>query len=382
MSAQDDQERLRLLLDGDPDAPVPELRGGRRRLVRDPFDPEPAQAEPWRAALAQVQERLGPETASVEPPGHGFSSPPRPGPFGPAPVATAAPPRPRRRLAQVDPDELPEGWLALLGEDERRRLAALRDWVEAGVATDPFGLSPAWVRRAFPLFYALHRLYFRVTGEGRHHVPAEGGAVLVSNHGGVLPFDGAMLVTDVVLHTDPPRMPRALTDRFVAKLPWLRGAFPRLGQVVGTRRVFRELLAADELVLVFPEGTSGIAKPLPRRGRLEAFHPGFVQEALRARVPLVPVAIVGADRQQPVLTDLRPVARVLGLPFFPVTPTFPWLGPVGLLPLPVHYHLVYGPPIPLHERHGPEAADDAELTARLAAEVRCTLQRTLDRHHR
>ncbi|MDX1650655.1 MAG: lysophospholipid acyltransferase family protein, partial [Myxococcota bacterium] len=344
--------------------------------------------DPWLDALEQVRGRLGPDAAPGPAPPEAATAAglpdagPEPAPPPARPAAPGPPPERerRRRLAQVGADELPEGWLALLGERERRRLVALRDWVEAGIATDPFGLSPSWVQRAFPLFFALHRLYFRVTGEGRHHVPAEGGAVLVSNHGGVLPFDGAMLVTDVLLHTDPPRLPRALTDRFVAKLPWLREAFPRLGQVVGTRRTFRELLAADQLVLVFPEGTAGIAKPLPRRGRLEAFHPGFVQEALRARVPVVPVAIVGAERQQPVLTDLRPLARALGLPFFPVTPTFPWLGPAGLLPLPVRYHLVYGSPLHLHERHGPEAADDPELTARLAAEVRCRLQRTLDRH--
>ena len=350
-----------LLLDGDARSPLPKLEGRPRRLVRDPFDATPDPEDPWLAALEQVRGRLGPEA-----------------PRKPAEAASSM--LSRRRLAQVAAEELPEGWLALLGEAERRRLAAMQDWVEAGVATDPLGLSPAWVRRAFPFFFALHRLYFRVSGEGRRHIPAEGPAVLVANHGGVLPFDGAMLVMDVLLHSDPPRLPRALVDRFVGRLPWLREAFPRVGQVVGTRESFRRLLAAGELVLVFPEGTPGIAKPLPRRHRLERFHPGFVQEALRARVPVIPVAIVGADRQQPVLTDLRPLARVLGLPFFPVTPTFPWLGPLGLLPLPVHYHLVYGEPLRFYERHGPEAADDRQLTERLATRVRCALQRILDRH--
>lgn len=371
MSVGDGEEkRRRLLLDGDPSSPVPDLRGRPRQLVRDPFGAPDAPDDPWLEALGHLRARLGPDAGRVEP-----EAVP-----APEPVPDAPPARRRRRLAEVDAEELPEGWLALLGEPERRRLAALRDVVEAGVDTDPLGLSPSWVERAFPFFFALHRLYFRVTAEGRRHLPAEGGAVLVANHGGVLPFDGAMLVTDVLIHTDPPRLPRALVDRFVERLPGLRGAFPRLGQVVGTRETFRRLLEAEELVLVFPEGTPGIAKPLPRRGRLECFHPGFVQEALRARVPIVPVAIVGADRQQPVLTDLRPLARRLGLPFFPVTPTFPWLGPLGLLPLPVHYHLVYGAPLRLHERYGPEAADDPELTAQLAAEVRRGLQRTLDRH--
>jgi 1-acyl-sn-glycerol-3-phosphate acyltransferase len=355
---------------------VPGLRGGRRRLARDPFAASDDAADPWRDAVERMRAHQTPQAGAAGP-----LPEPEEAVRPEAPRAPGVPEaRRRRRLAEVAEDELPEGWLALLGEAERRRLAALCDALEPGVPTDPHGLSPAWLRRAFPFFFALHRLYFRVTGEGRRHLPADGGAVLVANHGGVLPFDGAMLVTDVLLHTDPPRVPRALVDRFVAKLPWLREAFPRLGQVVGTREVFRQLLAAEELVLVFPEGTPGIAKPLPRRSRLETFHPGFVQEALRARVPVVPVAVVGADRQQPVLTDLRPLARVLGLPFFPVTPTFPWLGPLGLLPLPVHYHLVYGEPLHLHERYGPEAADDPELTARLAAEVRCGLQRTLDRH--
>jgi 1-acyl-sn-glycerol-3-phosphate acyltransferase len=285
----------------------------------------------------------------------------------------------------LDEVELPasDGWLdRFLGEEERQRLAALTHLVEGEARYDRYGLSPGIVKRVFPLFYALYRLYFRVRSEGHENLPAEGPAVLAANHGGVLPFDGAMVVTDSLLNTNPPRLPRAIVDRWAGALPWVNVFYARVGQVIGTRKNFSDLLDSGQLVLVFPEGIDGIRKTVTQRYRLQRFRVGFVEQALRAAAPIVPVAIIGSDDQAPILYDIKPVARRLGLPVLPITPTFPWLGPLGLLPYPVSYRIVYGEPLRYHERFGPEGADDARLVRYIANQVRRDVQQLVDRSRR
>lgn len=343
----------RLLLDADPSAPLEPVKKGRRALGRDPFAPG-RETAPWLQAL----DRLGDELTRIEQPAAGRTR--------------------GRRLDEIPDGELPEGWLAFLAEDARRRLAAASDWLPSDGSPDPFGLDPETLRRAFPFFYSLYRGWFRVRSRGHEHLPESGSAILVANHGGLLPFDGAMTVLDVMLHTDPPRLLRCLVDRFVRDLPGVRGFYARAGQVIGTRANVRSLLGRGDLVMIFPEGVAGIRKTMPRRYQLEHFHPGCVREALRAGVPIVPVAIDGPPDQAPILYDVQPLARRLGLPVFPITPTFPWLGPLGLLPYPVRYDITYGAPLRLHEEHGRESAEDPELVDRLAADVRRRVQRLLD----
>jgi 1-acyl-sn-glycerol-3-phosphate acyltransferase len=213
-------------------------------------------------------------------------------------------------------------------------------------------------------------------------VPRRGPALLVANHAGLLPFDAAMTVTDLLLRTDPPRLARAIVDRWAGMLPWINVLLARMGQVIGTRENLSHLLEEGQLVLLFPEGMPGICKRVTERYRLQRFRVGFVEFALRAGVPIVPVAIVGSENQAPVLWDAKGLAHWLGLPSLPITPTFPWLGPLGLLPYPVSYRIVYGSPIQLRERFDPEAAEDAQLVGRLAGALRRTLQRLLDRSRR
>ena len=291
----------------------------------------------------------------------------------------------RRRWAAtpaLDEVELPapDSWLdRFLGESERQRLAALTHLVEGEGRYDRYGLSPRTLKQAFPFFYALYRLYFRVRSQGHESLPTEGPAVLAANHGGVLPFDGAMVVIDSLLNTDPPRLPRAIVDRWAGSLPWVNVFYARVGQVIGTRENFADLLDDGQLVLVFPEGIDGIRKTVTQRYRLQRFRVGFVEQALRAGAPIVPVAIVGSDDQTPILYDVKPLARWLGLPVAPVTPTFPWMGPLGLLPYPVSYRIVYGEPLRYHERFGPEGADDARLVRYITNQVRRDVQQLVDR---
>ena len=289
-------------------------------------------------------------------------------------VDAAAPAAPQ--LADIELPRHLRGLSLLVGEEPARRLSALLGRLEG---YDRFGLSRPAVERAFPFFFALYRLYFRVKSSGHEHLPKTGPALLVANHGGLLPFDGAMTVLDVLLHTDPPRLPRAIVDRWAGTLPFVNVFFARVGQVVGTHENLARLLADGEPVLVFPEGVEGIRKPVTQRYRLQRFHVGFVEHALRSRAPIVPVAVVGSDDQAPILFDVKPLARLLGLPTAPITPTFPWLGPLGLLPYPVRYRIVYGEPIYFHERFAARAAEDPSVVRALAGQVRRAVQGLIDK---
>ena len=344
-----------LLLDGDPKNPLGgALPAGAPLLGRDPFEAAGA-SEPWLEALDRLSTRIG------------------------VPRAPAAIPAVPPLVSEVPDGALPrEGVGRWLGDAERRRIAALRAALAGRI--DPFGLDVSAVERALPIMLALYRYWFRVQSEGHEHVPRRGGAILVANHGGLLPFDGAMAAVDALLHSDPPRLLRPLVARFVRDLPLVRDFYAGTGPVVGTRDNFRTLLEQRELVLVFPEGVAGIKKTMPDRYRLQHFHPGFVEEAVRYRVPVIPVAIIGPDDQAPILYDLKTIARWLRLPAFPITPTFPWLGPLGLLPYPVRYRIVYGEPLALHEQAPSEAANDRPRMEEMAARVRLTVQHLVDRN--
>ncbi len=356
-------------LDGMPDEAVVLPTGeARRSLGSNPFVVGPG-LDPFEARLA-----LRAPLRRLEP-----------APDAGPPLETQEAPRRRSwtRTPRIDEIELLDsGTIAerFLDDAVRRRLAALTHLVEGGAPYDRYGFSPMAAQTAFPFFHALYRYYFRVSSDGHDRLPEEGPVILAANHGGLLPFDAAMTVVDVLLHTDPPRLPRAVVDRWAGTLPWVNVFFARVGQVIGTRENVADLLDDGQLVLVFPEGMDGVRKRVTQRYRLQHFHVGFVEASLRARAPIVPMAVVGSDDQAPILYDLGGLARRLGLPFFPVTPTFPWLGPLGLLPYPVRYRIVYGEPLDFHERFGPDGASDARLVRYLANQVRREIQLLLDRN--
>ena len=305
------------------------------------------------------------------------------------PVSPRPKPKPREFVYDHERDfvseALPEGsgWGSqmgrfVVGPKSWSQVEHLLEDLESRASSDPFEVSGSTIRRAFPIAWALHRFYFRVFSSGHRHVPCTGAAVLAANHGGLLPFDGVMAITDLLLHQDPPRLTRTILDRWVADLPGIRGFMARAGQVIGTHENFDTLLDREELVLVFPEGINGIRKTISHHNQLEAFRHGFIAKAIRARVPIIPVAIVGSENQAPILYDVKPLARRLHLPVFPITPTFPWLGPLGLLPYPVSYRIIYGEPMRFHEHFGPETADDPIRCRNLAVQVRRRIQEMID----
>jgi 1-acyl-sn-glycerol-3-phosphate acyltransferase len=239
---------------------------------------------------------------------------------------------------------------------------------------DEFGFDPQWTESFLSAFMVLYRDYWRVETTGVENVPATGRALLVSNHAGVLPWDGTMIKTAVFAEHSHPRHVRALVASMFMGMPMLSWFLRRTGQTVGHPDDTRRLLERDELVLVFPEGVRGTGKSFNDRYRLRRFgRGGFVATAIRSGAPIIPVSVVGSEEIYPMVADLAPLARFLGLPYFPITPTWPWLGPLGMIPLPSKWRIQFHAPIHV-AKHPAEAADDNNLVMALADEVRDTIQ--------
>lgn len=239
---------------------------------------------------------------------------------------------------------------------------------------DEFGFDAQWTESFLPAFMLLYRDYWRVETTGVENVPASGRALLVANHAGVLPWDGTMIKTALFAEHPHPRHARALVASLFMGMPMLSWFLRRTGQTVGHPDDTRRLLERDELVLVFPEGVRGTGKTFKDRYRLRRFgRGGFVSTAIRARAPIIPVSVIGSEEIYPMVGDLSPVARLFGLPYFPVTPFWPWLGPLGMIPLPSKWRIQFHAPIHV-EDHPPHAADDQHVVMALADEVRDTIQ--------
>jgi 1-acyl-sn-glycerol-3-phosphate acyltransferase len=246
--------------------------------------------------------------------------------------------------------------------------------LELPSAIDDFGFDPAFTERLAPAAVWIYRNYWRVETEGVEQVPAAGRALLVSNHAGVVPYDGAMIRTAIWAEHPKPRHARMLVVDWAFAMPFLSVLLQKTGNVLAHPDNATELLERDQLVGVFPEGVKGAAKPFKDRYRVKRLgRGGFVQVALRTRSPIVPVAVVGAEEIHPVLFDLQSVARLLRVPAVPITPTFPWMGLAGALPLPSKWLIAFGEPIDTRA-YGPEAADDPALVLEISEQIRTWIQ--------
>jgi 1-acyl-sn-glycerol-3-phosphate acyltransferase len=232
---------------------------------------------------------------------------------------------------------------------------------EAGRAGADFGLDPGFRRLVRPAFQFLHDRYWRVETTGAANVPAAGPALLVANHSGAVPFDGAMIVSTVDIHRQ--RIVRFVYDRFVDKLATVATFYRKVGGVVATRANAAALLEAGELLLVFPEGVQGVAKPFGDRYQLRSFSPGFAQLALALDVPVIPVAVVGAEEIYPLVARAEGVGQALGAPYLPITPFFPLFGLLGALPLPTKWFIRFGKPMRLARGEGSEGVRRVEVEA-------------------
>jgi 1-acyl-sn-glycerol-3-phosphate acyltransferase len=260
-------------------------------------------------------------------------------------------------------------------------LAFLRRRVTGAYEVDEFGFDPDLADHvAVPALRPLFEKWFRTEVHGAENVPVDGGALLVANHGGALwALDAVMTAIAVHDHTPGRRYLRMLGADLIFSTPVLGPLARKTGSTLACQPDAERLLGDGELVGVWPEGFKGIGKPFSERYKLQRFgRGGFVTAALRTGAPIIPVSIVGAEEIHPMLFNAKGLARVLGLPYFPVTPTFPWLGPLGLVPLPSKWHIEFGAPIDTSAL-GPDAADDPLLMFELTDRVRETIQSTLYR---
>jgi 1-acyl-sn-glycerol-3-phosphate acyltransferase len=242
-----------------------------------------------------------------------------------------------------------------------QRLSEAPSFHDEGYGFDVFGLHPPVVASVVEATAPLYDHYFRVDSRGIDNIPQDGAAILVANHGGALPVDAAMLCLDVLRGTSPTRIPRPVADHFVPRLPLVSTLFARCGVVSGTRTNVRTLVERGELIAIFPEGVSGTAKRFRDRYRIQDWHVGFAELAIRFRAPVIPVGIVGAEESWPVALRIRTV-RLFGAPYLPV--------PASPVPLPARYHIRYGAPLRLDREGHDDDADDAARVGNAAARVR------------
>ena len=254
-----------------------------------------------------------------------------------------------------------------LNPEQRERIKQL-SFADAGHGYDAFGMHRDFVGMGLVITAGLYESYFRVQSRGHEHLPAKGQAVVVANHSGTLPTDAAMLWTDIVRKSNPPRIARPVADHFVPMMPVIGTIFARGGMVGGSRGNARALLGAGEMVMIFPEGVPGISKHFKDRYHLSDWRVGHVELAIRHQAPVIPVGIVGPEEQMPQIGKLN--VRLLGAPFIPLT-----LTPI---PLPVRYHILYGPPIPIPDLYRPEQADDPGAVREAAARTRAAVESRLE----
>jgi 1-acyl-sn-glycerol-3-phosphate acyltransferase len=287
----------------------------------------------------------------------------------------------RRLRAGLDsglelPEALTRGATAL-PRDARETLNRIVERLEGDYAEDEWGFDEGFAELVEPFFAFLYESWWRVQVTGAERVPAHGRALLTSNHAGILPWDATMISMALLREHPLPRYARFLVLNWAFELPWISSGMRRVGGVVASPFNAMRLLEQDHLVAVFPEGVKGTGKPYSERYRLQRFgRGGFVEIALRTGAPIVPVAVVGSEEIYPKLADLPAVARLIGAPYFPVTPMFPLLGPLGVIPLPSKWRIEFLEPIETTS-YGPEAAEDRALVLELSERVRAEIQQAL-----
>ncbi len=285
---------------------------------------------------------------------------------------------PVTRLPQpVQPSRRRSAWmprpLAELQEELASRLAELPTQLNE-YGFDRFGADPRFGLSLSLPMALLYRYWLRVETRGIENVP-EGRVLLIGNHAGnTFAYDGAMLAMAMLLEARPPRLVRGMAEYYLPQLPFFGVLMHRMGSVVGTRENCVQLLENEEAVMVFPEGARGFVKPWRQRYQLQRFGLGFMRLALETGTPIVPVGIVGSEEQSPCLFDVKSLGRLIGSPAFPITPTFPWLGLGGFVPLPVKFRLHFGEPL----RFEGEADDEDAVVEKHVEIVKAAIRDLVD----
>jgi 1-acyl-sn-glycerol-3-phosphate acyltransferase len=332
--------------------------------------PRPAAAAVGRLPQDQTLTDGGAAVAGTDAPpvrrGREQHSAPRPPDASPVAVEPAA----------VDGLGAETGWRRGLAES----LAFLRRRMTGEYQVDDFGYDADFTDHVVvPPLKRLYEKWFRIETLGMENIPDTGGALLVANHSGTIAVDALMTAVAVREHHPVHRPLRMLGADLVFQTPFMGPIARKMGNTLACNPDAERLLSTGELVAVFPEGFKGVGKPYSQRYRLQRFgRGGFVTAAIKTGVPIIPVSIVGAEAIYPLIGNLKPLARALGFPYFPITPTFPWLGPLGAVPLPSKWIIEFGEPIPT-TGFGDNAADDPMVVFNITDRVRETIQQTLYR---
>lgn len=275
-------------------------------------------------------------------------------------------PEPARRWAEILRNRL-----TLTDEESRRIDGSPVHLNSAGF--DDWGLDPTMVKSALGVGKWLYKNYFRVKTHGIERVP-QGRVLVIANHGGQLPVDGLLLYMSLALEANPARIARPMVERWVPTIPFISTLFARCGVMVGDPHNCKDLLETDECVIAFPEGVRGSGKPFAKRYQLQRFGTGFVRLALETRTPILPVGIVGCEEIYPAIANFAPLAKLLRMPYFPITPLFPALGVLGAVPLPSQVNIRFGEPLTFDAN--PDASD-AEIEA-LVEKVKAAIRIEID----
>ena len=240
---------------------------------------------------------------------------------------------------------------------------------------DPWGFEPSACKRYYTLAYWISR-YFRPEVTGLEQIPS-GRVLLVPNHSGQLPFDGLVIAVSTLLAPQNPRLLRPMVERWVPSLPYINIVFSRSGVVLGDPINCRNLLEADQPILVFPEGAKGSGKTWQRRYQLTTFGRGFMRLALQTRTPIVPVSVVGAEEAIPTLYNATKLAALLKMPYFPLPALLPLLGPLAYLPLPTKFYVRFGAPMRFKGRFDDEDGVIDRKVKRVKTQIETMLSETL-----
>lgn len=297
-------------------------------------------------------------------------------PMQPAPVTSLSERRPG--MPTAEPKTLTDLLRDAVGTQIERTAEFARRRLTGDYQVDEFGYDEHLLESVIlPALRPLSDYWFRVEVAGIENIPTTGGALLVANHAGTVPLDGLML--QLAIHDQHPahRALRLLAADLIFELPVLGALARKAGHTLACHPDAERLLRSGQLAGVFPEGFKGVGKNYADRYKLQRFgRGGFVSAAVRTGVPIIPCSIVGSEEIYPKLADIKPLARLLGLPYFPVTPLFPHLGPLGAIPLPSKWYIEFGEPI-VTTAYEPEEADDPMTMFEVTDQVRETIQQTL-----
>lgn len=255
-------------------------------------------------------------------------------------------------------------------EDEVARKIAQSPMELNAYGYDPWGFNTAVARRALVVMALMYRYYFRTVTYGIENMP-KGRVLVISNHAGQIAIDATMIGTATLLEGNPPRILRGMGEYWLPTLPLINVLMVRVGSVVGTQKNAVDLLEHGEAVIAFPEGVRGMNKSFSERYKLKEFGLGFMRLALQTQTPIVPVAVVGSEEQAPSFGNFKPLARLLGMPAFPLV--------VTPFPFPVRYHIYFGEPMEFRGNPNDEDQVIEEKVEQVKAKIRSMIEAGLRR---